>query len=373
MSIEVRTVESYSEIKRFVQFPYDLYKGNRFWIPPMKNDEINSLMPSKNPAFEYCKAKFWLAYQHGKIVGRIGAIINSKFNEKVGDKFGRFSRIEFINNAEVVKKLLGTAEEWIASQGMTKVHGPLGFSNLDHQGVLIEGFDHLPSIASEYHFPYYQKLIEDCGYAKEMDWVEFRLTIGEIPEKALRLNDIIKERYKLRVVHFTKTSEMLAYGQKVFSLMNRAFEDIFGVVPLTDKMRDFYIQKYLKVLNPKFVKIVEDAEGEVVGFIIGMPSLSEAFQKAGGSLFPFGWWYILKAMRKPQVADLLLTGVDPKLHKQGVPALLITESQKAFLQHGVKYVETTAMAENNHKAIQTWKNYEHIQHKRKRCFIKVLQ
>ncbi len=372
MSLEIKEVVTDSDMKNFVLFPYKLYRGNKFWIPPMISDEIASLKPGKNPAFEYCKAKFWIALQNNQVVGRIGAIINSKYNEKVQEKFGRFTRIEFIDNETVVKKLLDTAENWIAQQGMQKIHGPLGFSNLDHQGILIEGFEHLPSIASEYHFPYYQKHIENCGYEKEIDWLEFRLTIKDIPEKALRLNEIIKERYKLKVIHFTKNSEMIAYGEKVFQLINRSFNDIFGMVELSPKMRDFYIQKYLKVLNPKFVKIVENLEGQILGFIIGMPSLSEAFQKARGRLFPLGWWYILRALKKNTVADLLLTGVDPNYQKQGIPAVLITELQKVLLEHGIQYVETTAMVETNQKAIQTWKNYEHIQHKRKRCFIKFL-
>lgn len=372
MPIEIKEVITDGDIKKFVYFPYQLYKGSKFWVPPMISDEIASLKASKNPAFEYCKAKFWIAVKDQQVVGRIGAIINTKFNQKIQDKFGRFTRIEFIDDENVVKKLLETAENWIVSQGMNKVHGPLGFSNLDHQGILIEGFEYLPSIASEYHFPYYQKHIENCGYEKEIDWLEFRLTIKNIPEKALRLNEVIKERYKLKVVHFTKNSEMLKYGEKVFQLINQSFDDIFGMVELSPRMRDFYINKYLKVLNPKYVKIVENENQEVLGFIIGMPSLSEAFQKARGRLLPLGWWYILKAMKKNTVADLLLTGVHPDYQRQGIPAVLITELQKVLLENGIKFVETTAMVETNHKAIQTWKNYEHIQHKRKRCFIKHL-
>lgn len=372
MSIEIKEVLTDRDIKNFVLFPYQHYKGNPYWIPPMISDEIASLKPEKNPAFEYCKAQFWLAYEDQKIVGRIGAIINTKYNEKVKETFGRFTRIEFIDKEIVVRKLLDTAENWIAKEGMKKVHGPLGFSNLDHQGLLIEGFEHLPSIASEYHYPYYQKHIENAGYEKEIDWLEFRLTIKEIPEKALRLNDVIKERYKLKVIHFQSNKEMMKYGEKVFQLINRSFDDIFGMVELSPKMRDFYIQKYLKVLNPKFVKIIENDKSEILGFIVGMPSLSTAFQKAKGKLLPFGWWHILKAMKKNTVLDLLLTGVDPDYQRQGIPAVLITELQKVLLQEGIQFVETTAMVETNQKAIQTWKNYEHIQHKRKRCFIKNL-
>jgi len=256
---------------------------------------------------------------------------------------------------------------------MTEIHGPLGFSNLDHQGMLVEGFDHLPSIASEYHQPYYQKLIEENGYEKEMDWVEFRLTLAEVPEKALRLNEAIKQRYGLSVKRFNSTAELRPYGEKIFSLLNDAFSDLFSMVPLSEKMKQYYINRYLSFLNPAFVLVVEDKEKNPAGFIITMPSLSEAMQKANGKLFPFGWWHIKKALQSSKVVDILLTAVHPKLQAQGVPAILITEMQQIMLKSGAKYAETTGIIETNQKAIQVWKNYEHIQHKRKRCFRKVIK
>lgn len=373
MSVLIREANDKSDLKQFVEFQFKLYKGNKYWVPPIKKDEIKCLMPEHNPAFEFCKAKFWLAYKGSQCVGRIGGIINEKYNEKTGEKTGRFTRVEFINDAEVSSKLFETVENWATAQGMTAMHGPLGFTNLDHQALLIEGFDHLPSIASEYHLPYYKGHLEKLGYEKEIDWVEFRLKIEDsIPEKALRLNEIIKKRYGLHTLSFTKTSELKSYGKRVFHVLNDAFDGIFSMVRLNDKMIDYYINRYFSMLNPKFVKIVEDKNRQVVGFIIALPSLSKAMQKANGKLFPFGFYHIMKALKNPIEMDLVLTGVSPKMQGMGVAVLLISELQKVFIQHRIKYVETTGIIETNHKAIQHWKDYDHIQHKRKRCFRKEL-
>jgi GNAT superfamily N-acetyltransferase len=372
LSLQIIEATSASQLKQFANLPFTLYKGNRYWVPSMKKDELKALMPSTNPAFNFCEAKFWLAIKDGKVVGRIAGIINNLEIEKTGIKQARFSRFECINDIEVAKALLNSAEKWAIDKKMISIHGPLGFTNLDHQGVLVEGFDHIPSIASEYHHEYYQKLIESCGYEKEMDWVEFRLTIESIPEKAQRLNAMIQERYKLKVIKFKTQDEMKPYGKKAFDLLNEAFSDLFSMVPLNEKMQEYYINRYFNFLNPKFVIMIEDEEKKIVGFIIGLPSLSEAMQKAGGSLFPFGWYHITQALKKPKVVDLMLTAVHPKMQAQGVPAILITELQQIMIDHGVQYAETTGIIESNTKAIQVWKNYNHIQHKRKRAYKKSL-
>ena len=371
MSVEIKEVVTPADRKAFVNLESDIYKGNKYWVPHIKSDEVKALIPEFNPAFEFCKAKFWLAYKNGKCVGRIGGIINELYNEKTGEKLGRFTRPEFVDDPEVSSKLFETVETWVKEQGMSGIHGPLGFSNLDHQALLIEGFDHLPSIASVYHLPHYKRHIEKLGYEKQVDWIEFRLTLGDsIPEKAMKLNQMVKKRYGLNVVTFRKQEELKPYANKVFDVLNDAFKDLFAVAPLNEKMIKYYTTRYFNMLNPKFVKVITDKDENVVGFIVGLPSLSEAMQKAKGKLFPFGFWYIMKALKRPKVVDLLLTGIKPEFQGMGAPALLITELQKTLIEHGVKYVETTGMIETNQKAIQHWKNYEHIQHKRKRCFIK---
>lgn len=372
MACEIIEVKTKAELKKFVKLPFRIYKDNKYWVPPIIDDEIKVLQKKFNPAFDFCQAKFWLVLQDGVSVGRIGAIINHLDIEKTGEKVGRFSRFECIDNFEIAKMLLDTAEAWIKEMGMESVRGPLGFSNLDHQGMLVEGFDYLPSIASEYQMPYYKGLVEKAGYTKYIDWIEFRLTIDEIPEKAKKLNSIIQQRFKLDVVSFTKNKELKPYGKKVFNLLNTAFKDLFSVVELNDKMKDYYINRYFSILNPKFVKVVQDENSEVVGFIVGLPSLSKAMQKVNGRLFPFGFRHVIKALKNPSEVDLLLTGVDPEMQAKGVSAILITELQQVMLDHNVRHVETTGIFETNQKAIQHWKNYNHIQHKRKRCFVKQL-
>ncbi len=369
---EIIEVKSKKDIKDFVNFQFDLYKNNKYWVPPIKSDEIKTLDPGKNPAFDFCDARFWIARKNGKCVGRIGAIINHAYNKKINKKMGRFTRVEFIDDKEVSGQLFKTAEEWLKKEGMEAVHGPLGFTNFDNQGLLIEGFEYLPSIASVMHFPYYKEHIENLGYGKEIDWVEFRLKMGkEIPEKATRLANIIKERNNLEVLKFKSKSELKNIMYDVFELLNRAFDELPYVAPFSEKMIKYYAEKYFKVLNPEYVVVIRK-EGKVVAFIVGMPSLSEAMQKAKGKLFPFGFIHILKAMKNPEVMDLLLTGVHPDYQKLGLPAILINELQSVIMTYNIKYVETTGMFETNTKGITHWKSYDHIQHKRRRCFVKEL-
>jgi len=372
MNIEIREVISRNQLKAFVRFPYKLYKDNPYWVPGFINDELHLLDPEKNPSYRDCKVKLWLAYKDGKVAGRIGGIIIEKEEELTGTRIGRISRLEFIDDREVVSALLSAAEGWLKEMGMTHVHGPLGFSNLDHQGILIEGFDHLPSIVSSYHMPYYLGHLEACGYEKENDWVEFRLTISEIPDKALRLNEMIKQRYHLKVRQFNNTAELRTHAPMFFDLLNKAFEQLPYVVPFNEQMIGFYAKKFFNILLPKYVKMIFNEADELIGFIICIPSMSLAFQKARGRMWPFGFVHILRALKKNDTADLVLTGVDPHYQKMGVAAILITEQQKTLLENGIKYVETTGMFETNHVAIQTWKSYPHIQHKRKRCFVKQL-
>lgn len=373
MNLSITPVKTNKQLKAFVAFPYKLYKNSKMWVPPIKKDEEKLLKAEHNPCFDFCDVQLWIAVRDGKVVGRIGGIINHKYIEKTGIKTARFTRLEFIDDREIVSALLGTAEKWAKEQGMEKIDGPLGFTNLDHQAMLIEGFDHLPSIASEYHMDYYKAHIEALGYEKEMDWVEFRLTIPDsIIEKSIRVSSAVMKRNQLSIVNFEKTEELRKYGKQLFELMDLSFGELFSYVPFSEKMINFYVDKFIPLLHPRFVKVITDKDDNMVAFIVGMPSLSEAFQKAKGRLFPMGFWHILQAYKKPEVLDLLLTGIHPKAQGMGYAALLITELQKTAIENGVKFTETTGIIETNNKAIQTWKNFENIQHKRKRCFIKRL-
>jgi hypothetical protein len=369
---EIKEVIGSGDLKKFVDFPYRLYRGNSYWIPPIKSDEIKQLSPDSNPSFKKCKAKFWIALQNNKCVGRIGAIINFDYIEKTNKQIGRISRVEFIDDRYVSSGLFKTAENWLKDQGMKEVHGPLGFNNLDNQGLLIEGFDYIPSVASVYHFPYYKKHFEDLGYEKENDWIEFRLTVGEIAQKkAERGAEIVKKRYGFEVLGFQSNKEMIKYLYPVFHMMNDAFRDLPYVTPFDDDMIRYIGEKYFKVLNPRFVKVILK-DGQLIAFIVGVPSLSQAMKKANGKLFPFGFYHILRAMKRPEVIDLYLTGVKHEYQSAGAAVVLFAEIQKEMLKQGINQMETTGIFETNHNVISNWKNYDHIQHKRRRCFVKSL-
>ncbi len=369
---EVKEVRDQKGLKQFVRFPFQVYRGNEYWIPPIINDELKQLTPDSNPFFQDLDAKFWVAWKNGRIVGRIGAIVNHAYNKKNGVKMGLITRMEFFDDPEVSKGLFDTAENWIREQGMEAVHGPLGLSNLDNQGLLIDGFDYLPSIASVYHLPYYQKHFEDNGYEKENDWVEFRLTLGEkAVNKGKRGAEIVKKRYGFEVQKFSSNKEMQSYLFPVFHLVNEAFQDLPYVIHFKDDMIRSIGDKYFKVLNPKFVRIVKK-DGELVAFIIGIPSLSKAMQKANGKLLPFGFYHVLKALKNPEVIDLYLTGVSPEYHTSGAAVILFAEIQEEMMKAGITQMETTGVFETNHNVISNWKNYDHIQHKRRRCFVKKL-
>ena len=370
--MKVIEVKSNKQIKDFVNFAFSLYKGNENWVPPIKADEIYSISKDKNPAYEFCDSKYWMLEKDGNIVGRVGAIINNVYNKKVNMKLGRINRIEFIDDFEVSEKLFSLAENWLKEQGMEYVHGPLGFTNIDQQGLLTEGFDYLPSIASVYNHDYYQNHFDKLGYEKENDWVEFQLTIGEqATKKATRGAALIKRRYGFESVSFASKDELKKYSHIVFEILNDAFKKLPYTVPFTDKMIEAATKKYFSVLNPKFVKIVKK-DDEVIGFFVGLPSLSDAMKKANGKIIPFGILPVLKALKHPKVIDMLLTGVREEYQSSGVAVILIAELQEEMLRQGISKMETTGVFETNHNVISNWKNYEHIQHKRRRCYIKKL-
>lgn len=371
MKYKLEIVASPQSRKAFVLFPFALYKGNAFWVPPLISDELKSIDPTKNPAFTFCEAQFWLIKEKNKIVGRIGAIINHDYNKNKGIKCGRFTRFECVDSQEVANYLMETAENWCKEKGMDTIHGPLGFTNLDLQGMLIEGFDHIASIASVYHMPYYKQLVENYGFIKENDWVEFRLTIGEQAiQKANRGAELVQKRFGIEILHFKNQKELIPFGPFIFEILNDAFDVLPYVTPFSKEMVDFYSAKYMSFLNPRFVKIAI-YQNEPIGFLIGMPGLSHAMQKANGRLFPFGIFAILKARNgKTDAMDQMLTAVRKEYQNTGAAVLLMSEIQKEMAKHSIGFIETTGIFETNEKAISNWKNYEHIQHKRRRCFVK---
>lgn len=372
--IVIQPVDTPAQLREFVELPYRLYRGNKYWVPPMINDELAALNKNANPALDFCDLRMWIARRNSLTVGRIAAIVNHRWIAKNnGRQCGRLSRYDCIDDENVSRMLFSTAEQWLQSQGMHEVEGPLGFTNLDHQGVLIEGFDRLPSVGSEYSMPYYHTHFERQGYTKVMDWLEFRITFpAELPEKSFRVAQNIAERYNLHCRSFKTKAELRAQAPRIFSLFNDAFGSLFGAYPFPEKLMQFYIDKYMPVLVARYVKVVEDGAGTLAGFIIALPSLSRAMQLSGGKLWPLGWWHIMRALRRPTEIDLLLTGVRPELQRLGVAALLMNELWQTARADGVRFVETTGMLEDNHVALQMWKSFDHEQHKRKRCYGKKL-
>ena len=371
-SIVIQSVKSHKQKKDFVNLPFDIYKNNTYWVPPIKSDEMHLFDPLHNPAMDFCDTAFWVAYRNGKVVGRISAIINRKYNEKMNQKLGRFSRLEFIDDQEVFQVLMSTASQWLKEREMEIIHGPLGFTNLDNQGLLIEGFDYIPSVASVYHMPYYKDYLEAYGFEKETDWLEFRLQLGEKAiNKAIRGSEIIKKRFGLKVIDFKTNKELLPYVEPLFEILNQAFAHLPYVVSIPKRMMQMYAQKYFKLINARYVRMVKD--GDVpVGFMVAVPSLSEAMQKTNGKLFPFGFYHLMKAMKHPHVLDLFLGGVKPEYNKKGVAVILFAEIQKQMMKDGIQVIETTGNIETNHNVIANWKNFDHIQHKRRRCYVKPL-
>jgi len=373
VALQIKEVQSKKDLKKFISFHYDLYKGNKYWVPPLRFDEMNTLNWNKNPAFDFCEAKYWLAYKDGKIVGRIAGIINNRYIEKWGNKYARFGWIDFINDIEVLKALTSTVETWAAEKGMEAVEGPLGFTDLDYEGMLIEGFEELGTMAGIYNYPYYPELIEKLGYKKEVDWVEFEIkTPDSVPEKIERIAKISLKRNKLRILDVKKKKDLLPYARDMFHVLNSSYENIFGFVPLTERQIDVYIKQYFGFIKPEYISIILDKNNKVAAFGITMPSFSKALQKCKGRLFPFGFIYLLKAMNKNDTIDLYIIGVRPDMQGKGVNAIMFNELIKIISGHNFVKAETNYELEHNTKVQAQWKFFERRQHKRRRCYKKFL-
>jgi len=370
MEIKIKQVTSRSDLKKFIGFPYKHFARNKYWCPPLRFDEFNTLSRDKNPAFDFCDAEYWLAYQDGKIVGRIAGIINHKANERWNEKLVRFGWIDFIDDPEVSKRLVDTVKEWGRAKGMNGIHGPLGFSDMDNEGMLIQGFDEAATLASIYNYPYYPEHMEKLGFHKAADWVQYIFDIPQtIPDKVERMSQLVMEKYKLKVIRATKAKELLPYAQKMFTTLNESFDELYGFTKLSQKQMDMYTKTYFGFIKPAFVSFVVDQQDDVVGFGISMPSLTKALQKSNGKLFPFGFIHILLAMRKNDTIDMYLNGVRPDYHGKGVNALYYNEMHKAYIKYHVKKAVTNPQLEENAKALTIWKNFNGRQHLKRRCWI----
>lgn len=375
-SIQIKRVETKKDLKRFIEFHYDLYKGNPYDVPNLYSDEVNTLSKNKNAAFDFCEAEYYLALKEGKIVGRVAAIINHKANEKWKKKDVRFGWIDFIDDIEVSRALFEAVEEYGRKKGMNDIVGPLGFTDMDPEGMLTWGFDKLGTMATIYNYEYYPQHMEKLGgWEKDNDYVEYYLVVPEkSPEKYTKIAEMVEKRYNLHVRKLTKKDIFQGgYGKKLFDLINLTYSDLYGFSELTDRQIDQYVKMYFPLADLNLVTVIEDGnkDNQLAGLGITIPSLSHALQKCRrGRLFPFGWWHLLRAIKfhKTDGVDLLLMGFLPEYRSKGANALLFADLIPRYVNYGFKWGETQVEMESNEGVQSQWGPLDPINHKKRRCY-----
>ncbi len=371
--VTLKEAVTISELKQFVKFPFLLYKDSPYWVPPIIKDELNSFDKTKNPAFKTAKARFFLAYKDSKIVGRIAAIINDiEINQQKVKKM-RFGWFDFIDDTSVSESLLAKVEALGKENNLEFMEGPVGFSNLDKVGVLIEGFDHIGTMISWYNHSYYQKHYERLGFVKEKEYMENKFPFANAkPEFFERVNELVKKRYSVRPLRLAKTSEVLSMADEMFDLFNESYASLSSFVPITDIQKNYFKKKFISFINPEYIKFVVDKNEKLIGFGIVLPSFSRALQKANGKLFPFGMYHLLKAKKNSKDVIFYLIGVHPDYRNKGITAIIFTEYQKTFSKLGIEYCYRTPELEENIAIKQIWKHFAPEIYKRRRTYKKNL-
>jgi GNAT superfamily N-acetyltransferase len=374
MAVIIQEVKTKKQLKQFIWFGINLYKNCEFAAPPLMMDDLLNLTKGKNPALDFCDAVYFVALKDNKIVGRIAGIINPVSNETWNQKRARFGWLDFVDDKEVSKALFDAASEWAISRGMTEMHGPLGFTDFDHEGTLIEGYDRLGTLAAIYNYPYYPEHIEAYGFVKDADWNEYLITVPEVfPEKYFRIADIVKQKFELTPKHFKTRKEVVdKYATKIFDLLNLCYKDLYGFTKLNDNQVNFYIKLYFSFFRLDTVSIVVDKNDDVVALGIAMPSFTKALQKAKGHLFPFGWFYMLRALKKNDLVDLYLMAVHPDYQNKGVNSIMFAELMPNSAKNGYKFAESNPELETNTRMSSQWGSFEYVNHKRRRVYIKVI-
>jgi len=374
MPVSIVTVQNKKQLKAFVKFPLQLYKDCPYYVPGIFADEMSTLDPSKNPMGKYSKTRLFLAYKDGKLVGRVAAIINEIANKNWNHQEVRFGWIDFIDDKEVSAALLEAVMAYGKEHGMTDVTGPLGFTDFDSEGCVVEGFDDISSFALKFNYPYYGEHFEALGLTKVNDWLEYRIFVPEqVPEKVTRAAALVQERYNLHVRKINRRDvNRENYGQKLFDLVNRTYSELFDFTVLPPEVIDQYVKTYLGLLDLKYVTVVEDAAGKLIALAVTMPSIARAVQKGGGYLFPLGWWHMLKSMylKHEEALELLLIAVDPEYRNRGVHAMLFAELIPNLIQGGFKYGESNAEMESNNAVQNLWNIYQKEFKRRRRVFAK---
>jgi len=367
--IKVKQVLNSSDLELFIKFPMELYKGNPYYVPPLINEEKSIWMKEENPALQYSEAAQFLAYKGENIVGRIAVMINHKEEKELGIRKVRFGWLDFIDDIEVSKSLINTAIEYAKSKGISKIEGPMGFTNLDKAGMLTKGFDKLATMIGIYNFDYYPKHMEQLGLVKEKEWVEFEINFPDtLPDKVEKFSRLIAEKYELELVKFKSKKDILPLVDSMFKLLDDTYKNLSTYTPITEEQIKHYKEKYFKFIDKDYIVCIKDKSGSLISFAITMPSYSKALQKAKGKLFPFGWWHLLNAGKKNDRANFYLIGIHPQYQKRGVTAIIFKEIYETFKKKGVKFLETNPELEENASIQALWQDYNPINHKRRRTY-----
>ncbi len=371
--ITIKQVLTHKDQKKFTLFPNKLFKNEDNFVPALSSDEMKVFNKKKNPAHEYCESVCFLAYQNNQVVGRIAGIINHAWNKSQNTKTARFSRIDMIDNIEVTKALINAIETWAIKQGMDTLMGPIGFTDLDRMGMLVDGYEYLNMFITIWNPPYYHEHLEQLGFVKDVDWVEKRIMMTQIPDKIKRVAEITRTRYGYKLIKVKKRKEVYKYIYPAFKMYNIAFNKLYGFYPLSQKVMDYYIKQMILIVKLDYLWFVLDKEDSVVGFGLMMPSLALPNKKSNGKLFPLGLFRILRALKKHDVVDLYFIAVDPNHHSKGIPALMLEDGIKEAIKHNIKYAETGPELELNHQIQSTWKDFDYIEHKRRRCYTRKIK
>lgn len=371
--VSIIEVSNEKELLKFIEFPMKLYKNNKNFVPPLVKDEREMWNPKENPALNYSEAKQFLAYRNNTLVGRVAVMINHKESKELGIEKVRFGWLDFIDDIDVSRALINVVEEFARHHNIHKIEGPMGFTNLDKAGMLTMGFEYMATMIGLYNFSYYPKHMEDLGLVKEKEWVEYEIMFPEVlPEKVVRFNKLITEKYKLEVIKFNSKKEILDLVKPMFKLLDETYRTLSTYTPITDEQIENYKQKYFRFINKDFIVCIADENKQLIAFAITMPSYSEALQKAKGHLLPFGWYHFLKASSKNKRANFYLIGIHPEYQRRGITSIIFKEIYERFKKKGVKYLETNPELEDNKNIQLLWQDYNPVNHKRRRTYSKTL-
>lgn len=370
--VEIVQVKTKKQQKKFVMFQLELYKNNPYFVPPIISDELTIFDKNKNANYDDCETIYYLAYRDGKVVGRIAGILQRASNKKMSQKYVRFSRVDFINDIEVARALFEAVESWAKSLGMEAVHGPLGFNDLEREGLLIEGFDQMSCFEENYNYHYYKGIIEQLGYEKDVDWLEYLFPIADkVDERAVRLSELLKKKYGLKTVEIKNTTKLIdLYKDQIFALINECYSPLYGVVPITKKLEDQLVKQFKLVISHRFISLVVDNEGKLVGLGVVFPSIAKAIKAMNGKLFSFKIFKLLRAIKKPKLVDTVFIAVTAEYRNKGVTAFIFNEIWSNLIDLKVTQAESLLQLESNITIRNQFASFNGKQHKRRRCFIK---